>query len=89
VPKTTFQRRLKSGLAHAAQAAARFYTEHQAPEQYQEDLAGVAVPSEPTSPTVTAEQVLRVYRELRSARKTADQLGLNREKVRRIVSAAA
>jgi hypothetical protein len=32
---------------------------------------------------------LNVYRELKSVRKTADQLEMNREKVRRIVSAAA
>jgi hypothetical protein len=44
------------------------------------------------SPKVTAvdvSTVLNTYRELRSVRKTADHLGLNREKIRRIVSAAA
>jgi hypothetical protein len=86
----TFQRKLKSAIKHTAQAAAKFYEngDIEPPEQYIDDLADVEVPSESASPTVTAEQVLKVYRELRSVRKTADKLGLNREKVRRIVAAA-
>jgi DNA-binding transcriptional ArsR family regulator len=88
MPWSTFHRRLKSGLGHAAEAAAKYYTEHEAPEQYIEALAGV-VPPEPVSRKVTVEQVLSVYRSVRSICKTADQLSLSREKVRRIVSAAA
>jgi hypothetical protein len=91
MPLASFHRKLKSAIKHAAQAAASFYEagDVELPEQYIDDLAGVEVKPEPSSPKVMAEHVLSVYRELRSVRKTADQLGLNREKVRRIVSAAS
>jgi transposase-like protein len=82
----TFVRRLDKAMKHAAIAAARFYetADVSAPEQYRQVLEGVEVKR-----TDVAELVLNTYDELRSVRKTADELGLNREKVRRIVSQAA
>jgi len=76
------QRCLATAIERAKHAAAKFYTEREAPEEYEEALAGVEVKPEPIS---RDGLVLSTYLELKSIRKTAVRCGLSKSTVQRLL----
>lgn len=84
ISHSTYGYRLKRALAHCAPLAARFYagSADPVPEAYQEALENVELPT-------TADEVVAVYNELGSVKRTAAYFGIDHRKVSRIIREAA